>query len=126
MTTTETPSFARFLIDELTMYARRSGPIQLEGKSERYARAIVSSFNTMNGTSYSVLKHGAKLFIGLRSDCRNAIQQPVEQQPVQPAKALSPAEYLTLAVEGFRHEGLGGDEMRALLNSLLTDNDDLL
>jgi hypothetical protein len=122
MTKIYNQSFRRYLINELTEYPRRSGPIQFEGKSERYTRAIVSAFNTDNGTSYSVLKYGNGLLVGLRSDCRNYEEKPIEQ----PIKQLSAAEHLQRAVELFRAKGLGGDQMRAALNALMTVNDDLL
>jgi hypothetical protein len=127
MATTDNQSFRRFLVDELAMYPRRSGPIRIDGKSEPYTRAIVSAYNTQNGRSYSVIKYGTGLLVGLRSDCRNYTPEPVAAlQPAVDYAAMAGAELLALAVEQLRGEGRGGDEMRAALNALLTDNDDLL
>lgn len=127
MSVNPTPSFRRVLTDALAAYGERGGPIHFEGKSEPYTRAIVSAFNTANGTAYSVIKTGGGLLVGLRSDCRNYSPVSVAQPPKGPDYSeLSGIDLLGLAVERMRREALGGDEMRAALAGLLTENDDLI
>jgi hypothetical protein len=126
MNNTETTSFRAWLQGELKAYDTRPKPIHIDGKSAAYTRAIVSAFNTANQATFSVITYGKGLLVGYRSDCRNYSPEAV-QQVVQPDYTLlSASELLALAVERFRAEGLGGLEMRAALNDLLTDNDDLL
>lgn len=127
MALTDNQSFRRYLIDELTMYSRRAGPIQFEGKSERYTRAIVSAFNTDKGTSYSVLRHGKGLLVGLRSDCRNYQPEPTKQPPVAVSTVeLSAAEHLQRAVELLRAQCVSREEMHAELSKYITSKDDYL
>jgi hypothetical protein len=117
-------SFRATLQAQLNAYAK---PILIEGKQLTYVRAIVSGFNTSNGTSYSVLTRGKGLLVGLRADCRNYEEQPVEQLPVAPPTVeLSAAQHFQRAVELLRAEKVSREEMHAELSKYITSEDDYL
>jgi hypothetical protein len=111
-------SFRPWLQTALTAYSDKPTPLQLNDKSAPYVRAIVSTFNRENKTRFSVLRHGKMLLVGLRHDCQNLIEQPV-QKLVQ-SKLLTGSEQLANAIEKLMDEGFERDQIQSKVNNYIS------
>lgn len=116
-------SFRPWLQAALANYADKPTPLQIEGNSEPYIRAIVSSFNRENKTRFSVLKYGKKLVVGLRHDCQILIERPIQQQ-VQP-KEMTGKDHIYEGIDKLRNEGLSRDQIQIYFNNLISNIYDL-